>query len=221
MKRLISIALVFLSISTSSQLMAKQPKKGHSSIAFQKPSNMNILYVGIDNPIEVKAPNIDESSLVVKFSVDGIGEIKRLSKDHYIATVYKPGLSQIDIYDGASIVNSQQYRCNYTPDPVGALDGKYRGGNMTPNVLKTIKGVAAVLDNFEFDAKFRVDSFSVLYESKGDLHTAVSNGPLLTEEMKSYFANAEPKDIIIIRDISLTDYKGMNRRIAPLLFIVL
>jgi hypothetical protein len=223
MQKLMRIAIVIMFTWTLvEQAGAKTPRAKNKHIAFQKASDMNILYVGVDNRVEINAPCSNESALTVKFVPNNVsGEIKKQDNGHYLVTPSAPGYCQIDIYDGPTLLNSQTYKCHYTPDPVGTLDGKYRGGNLTPKVLENVKGIVAVLNGFDWDYKIKIDSFSMLYEAKGELYTANAQGPLLTEEMKSYMANAKHNDIIIIRDIALTDNMGNIRRLAPILIMVI
>jgi len=188
------------------------------------PTKMNVLYIGVDNPMEVSVPGVGQNDVTA--NLEGSGS---LSKDpanpgSYIAKVTASGKCQVVVtakIDGKPTnMGSKEFRIKRIPDPIPSTNGNLRGGNVAPGTMKAQAGVAAKLENFDFDAKFKVLSFRMYYSSKGEIYTDDAQGPVFTPKMKGYIDRCRAKDIIILDDIKAVGPDGQPRKLGQVTFTI-
>jgi len=129
------------------------------------PDKMNVFYIGVDNPVTVAAAGVATSALRVTMTGGG-GTLKKKSGTSYNVKVTKPGETKIIIKDtkkGKSFPFT--FRSKRIPDPVVRL-GKKQDGLMGSGAFRAQPGLIAWLDNFDFDAKCRVQSYTMYYTRK-------------------------------------------------------
>ncbi len=118
---------------------------------------MNVLYIGVDNPLTITA-GVGAEKIKASFSA---GEIGRTSGSHW-SVKPRNGTS------GEQFINVTvegkttpvKFRVKRLPDP-GTFVGVKRGGSMPAGEFKVNGGVIARLIDSEFDAPFRVTSYVV------------------------------------------------------------
>jgi gliding motility-associated protein GldM len=117
---------------------------------------MNVMYIGVDNPITISGGSVGSEKVKVGF---GGGSISRVSGDRYIAKPSKPGMSEIIVTaDGKSF--KFPMRLKYLPPPAGFV-GTKKGGNMSSAEFKAMGGVIAKLEDVDFEAPHRVVSYRI------------------------------------------------------------
>ncbi len=125
---------------------------------------MNVLYVGVDNPLRIAAAGVPANELVVELI--GAGSISG-SDGNYLVRVSQPGEIKVRVsrkVDGEiKFVVDQKYRVKRIPDPTPKLDGKYRSSSITPEAMQQSKGIVMLLENFDFDAVCEVVGFEATY----------------------------------------------------------
>ena len=112
------------------------------------PTKMNVLYRGVDNPLEVSVPGVDPANLIVS----GAGVKK--SGNGYIADVTRQRGGElkisVSVKDGDKTKNmgSKVFRVKQLPGASGEVFGKTEG-LMSAGLLKKAK-VDAKFQNFDF-----------------------------------------------------------------------
>ncbi len=95
----------------------------------------------------------------------------------------------------------QRFRVKQIPDPSLWL-GNYRPGNIKAEKFRVQKGLIAVLENLDFDARCTVKSFSILRISKQGKRFFLENGgPKFKEETTVLVENAQAEDIYLFDNI--------------------
>jgi gliding motility-associated protein GldM len=118
------------------------------------PNKMNVLYMGVDNPLTITAGVGSEK---VNATFTG-GEIRRAGGNQWIAIPRIQGEQKVNvIIEGKS--TSVLFRVKRLPDPYAYVSGK-RGGSIPANELKAQGGIIARLES-DFEAPFRVISYKV------------------------------------------------------------
>ena len=182
---------------------------------------MNVLYIGVDNPLTVSSGSGDEKT-VVTASGGGV-TLNKVGPGKYIAkatTVGKANL-KVAVQGATGAPKDFELRVKRIPDPVPTLGGKLKGGNAQVGTIKAQSGVIAVLDNFDFQARFTIKSFVMLLSSKGDLLKAETNGPSFNEQMMGFLSRARVKDVIIIDDITAVGPDGTTRKLGNIAFTII
>jgi gliding motility-associated protein GldM len=176
---------------------------------------MNVIYIGVPNPISVSAAGIAPSELQVSGS--GIS-LAPAGPGKYIATATTPGEASISVSaktkDG---VKSQgppvKFRVKPIPPPVAKAGGMTGTATMGVNQVKAIGGIGAELAGFDFDAKFVVTSFEFTATVKGKGIQEVSNSNNLTPGMVAAIQGAVAGTRIFISEVKA---KGPDGRIQSI-----
>jgi hypothetical protein len=154
---------------------------------------MNVLYIGVDNPISISAVGVAANDLQVKGSGGGI-QLKRVGNGRYIANVSSPGEGNLRV-TGDGVFYSWPYRVKRIPDPVARLS-KSSGGSMGNGEFKAQGGVGAFLDNFDFDARCQITGFNLVYVAKRQDPIPSNNvGARYTDKSRRLVNRAKPGDL--------------------------
>ena len=116
---------------------------------------MNVFYIGVENPVSVSAAGVPTNSLKVNGS--GI-TLKPNGKGKFVATASKPGQANVTVSGEGLKATKFPFRIKRIPDPVARLS-KNSGGTMGNGEFKAQGGVGAFLDNFDFDAKCKIQGY--------------------------------------------------------------
>ena len=176
---------------------------------------MNVLYVGVDNPLTISGGSVDKSK--VKVSFPG-GEINGAGGDHYIAKPKTAGMSKIIVTaDGKPF--EFPMRVKFLPNPAGFVGSK-KGGNLSAAEFKAIGGLIARLEDSEFEAPFKVISYK--FAAVGGpipLYTEASNeGNRWTGNAASLVSRTGPGTTIFFDQITVVGPDGRQREIPPMKF---
>lgn len=199
--------------------------EGQASISLDK---MNVFYIGVPNPITFSASGVPAGSL--KYSAENctLTPVEGINK--YVVNVTTPGAkAKISLSgtrgDGTSTTfGTWEYRIKRIPDPYPVIAGK-KGGSAVANELKVQDAIIARLDNFDFDAKFSVTSFTVTYlPRRGDPEEAQSNsqylsGPNASPSVSAIMAKLKPGDKIFFENIKAIGPDKTPRSIGSVNFI--
>lgn len=183
--------------------------------AVVSPDKMNVLYIGVPNPVSVSAPGIPVDRLNVSIN-GGNGSITG-SAGHYTVTVNSVGNATVTVSGEVapgkpqSVLGSTLFRVKQIPDPVPQVDG-VSGGNLNVESIKGTQYVIAKLENFDFEAKFKVIHFTllVLYQN-GTYQKKEVNSNQLSAEMHNALNTIKPGSLITIRDIDVVGPDGKQR----------
>ncbi len=175
------------------------------------PTKMNVLYRGVDNPLEISVPGVDPSNLIVS----GTGVKK--SGNGYIADVTrnKGGELKISVSvrdgDKTSNMGSKLFRVKNLPDASGSIFGKTEG-LMSANLIKKAK-VEAKFNNFDFELPLTVTSFQIIVPPFAPIDC---KGSTLNSNARAALDKAKPGTPVIIRNIRAKTGKGIKPKVAPI-----
>lgn len=177
---------------------------------------MNVFYIGVPNPITITAAGYSIEDVSV--SIDD-AEVTKTANGKYDVMVKKPGKVIANIMaksqTGMTKVGSMEIRVKHIPDPVARVAGK-SGGMLRAAVFRAQAGIPAALDNFDFDARFRVISYDFSYMPKRGEY----QGPFTVnsarfdanQQVSSYQkTQARPGDKIFIENIKAKGPDGRTR----------
>lgn len=122
---------------------------------------MNVFYIGVDNPVTVAAAGYSVEDVFLEApgaTITGPG------KGHYIINVTQKGDLIVSIKaktkdKGVQTVGTSKIRVKRIPDPIASLGG-FSNGGMSAALFRVQIAPAAVLEGFDFDAKFQVVGFT-------------------------------------------------------------
>jgi gliding motility-associated protein GldM len=179
------------------------------------PTKMNVFYIGVDNPVSASASGVLSKDLRVSMSNGTISG----SGGNYIVRVTEQGEANVSVKDatGQSYGNFP-FRVKRIPDPVAEV-ARMSGGNVTAGEFRVQKGLAAVLHNFDFEAKFTVVSYDMVYiPQRQDLAISKASGSSFNETMQGYVNKAKPGDVFAFENIRVRAPDGQTRSIPGINF---
>lgn len=173
---------------------------------------MNVMYIGVDNPIQVSAAGVSPTDLQVNIS--GCGATKTGSNGKFVVRATSPGTCMVSVSaKGKSQGPPIPIRVKKIPDPVAKVGGKTGNVDVKKVELGQIGGVGAELASFDFDAKFSVVSFELSAVVKGALKSVVCQGNSLNSEARSILQSAGVGSKIFFENVKAKGPDGSVRNI--------
>jgi gliding motility-associated protein GldM len=179
--------------------------------AVVSPDKMNVLFIGVANPVSVSAPGIPKEKLHVSVTNGSIS-----GKDgKYEVTVSSPGDATVTVSGEISpgktqVLGSTLFRIKRIPDPKAQFAGKSSGATSSAN-LKGQDRLFAKLENFYFDIKFDVVRFTMyIMKPRQDAIIINSSSSELTPAMKSALSTIGPGTKVIFGNIMATGPGGQR-----------
>jgi len=181
-------------------------------------TKMNVFYIGVPNPVAISVPGVPDDKITASISS---GTITRSGKE-YVVDVRRPGTANIsvsaDLGNGPQSMGSKEFRVKQVPDPVPQVAGQTTSGRLGKSVLLAQPGVFAIMQNFDFDLKFDVVSFSVSANIRGFLQEAATSSARFTAEQKAIMQQVLPNQKVYIENIKARGPDGTVRSLPPLTF---
>jgi len=168
-------------------------------------TKMNVFYIGVPNPVKVSAAGANSNDIKVSIGGGGQGSIKKGSgQGNYVVTVNRPAPlgQECEVRVSAGGMNEKAlFRVKRIPDPVARLSGN-AGGAIGNGEFKAQGGVAAILENFDFDAKCAIQGFVVTRQAKRADPVDVSNrGARYGAEARNLVNKAKPGDVFYFDNV--------------------
>ena len=159
---------------------------------------MNVFYIGVENPVTIAAAGVKTANM--KASISG-GKMSG-SGSSRIVKVDRPGKATITVKDAGNGKSYPfEFRVKRIPDPIVRL-GKKADGLMGSGEFRAQPGLAAWLDNFDFDAKCQVQSYTMYYTAKRqDPVELKGKGGRFSGPVKNAVSRAKPGDQYAFTDV--------------------
>lgn len=165
-------------------------------------TKMNVVYIGLDNPISVSVPGFAANKVDVR--CEGGTLTKVGSGGEYNLTV---GGSVREVTITAAVegktMGFAKYRVRQIPKPTPMLGPIEQSGSVSMGQLKAANFVLTALKDFAFEGvKFTPISWNLVYQPRnGQARVETGSGEQLTPGAKSMLMNARPGDRIILMNI--------------------
>lgn len=193
--------------------------RGQASIAATK---MNVLYIGVDNPISIAVPGVEPGQVSARISGGG-GSLSKQGSGKYVAKLTRTGRATISVtatIDGkAKGMGNQEYRVRKLPTPIAKF-GTVGSGLPTPKqVLLAQSNIRASMgQGFAFEGlRYRVTGYQFIYAPKrGEAKLVSASNSQITGAMKGILRQSRRGDRIIIDKIRATG-PGGKRTLLPLM----
>jgi gliding motility-associated protein GldM len=203
---------------------AYQVFTGGATISAEK---MNMLYIGLDNPIAASAAGFRPDETVVTPSGGCSWHAAPGPAGHYICKP-NPGVHEITVSVSVKMpdktikkMGQQVYRVRPVPHPE-VLFGTKTGGRISRGELQTVSFINAGLgESFAFEGlKYTINSFTfALAPKSGQSFIEQVSGNRVTQAMRQHFQTARPGDIIVIANVEATGPVGKVQLNGPSLTV--
>ncbi|MDP4276708.1 MAG: gliding motility protein GldM [Bacteroidota bacterium] len=186
-------------------------------------TNMNVLYIGVNNPLSISVPGIPKEAISPAISAGTLRQNR--SNGGWIATV-PAGCQQATIAVSARIngtmrrIGTEVFRVKKLPDPDPYIIGNKDEYVSRNNLIAAGKIIARMPADFEFDYSFQVVSFKMSMQRGFNVYHYDAQGEKLTAEMIQQIKKTNRGQVIIFEDIVVRGPEGINRNLSPLFITI-
>lgn len=163
------------------------------STAVVSPEKMNVLYIGVKNPLAISVPGVPADKVTARISHGTISG----NNGRYLAEVTAQNDVKVDVYaeiDGDNKrMGEMTFRVKKVPKPNPTILGK--GSTRMPrNRFVTAPIMEVKLEDFVFDIPFQVAEFEYMVAIGGDvmINSTKAYGPIVPEALKTYLRGLKP-----------------------------
>ena len=196
--------------------------------AVVSPTNMNILYLEVDNPLKISVPGYTAGEISAVINNGNVSATKK-SLGEYSARPSKKGKALVTLYanvDGKRTkMGDMEFRVKEVPPPKAevrfAADVK---GELFIDKMKmvTAGGLSSKLKDFDFKGvRYIVVSFKLTGMYKGEQQSDLAKSPKFTDKMIGIIKNTKSGNTITISNIKAKRVDAKNTGIRPLDPVVL
>jgi gliding motility-associated protein GldM len=219
----IPVSITFMNQETGKPQTINQEVKytvgqANASIALDK---MNVLYIGVDNPISISASGGGDDKVQVSVTGGG-GSIIKEGGGHYVAHVNSvTDDCKITVSVDGKIAGVSQFRVRTIPRPVATVGGAESGDNMTVGQFRVQTGVGAYIKDFPFDLKYSVTSFTLTADNaEGDIEEAPCTGNQWSPKAANMIKNLAPGRTVTVDDIRAVGPDGRTQKLPSLVYYI-
>ncbi len=184
-------------VSTFDKIFKYEVGERNVTVAAEK---MNVLYVGVENPIAVSAAGTNTNLLKVR--AEGT-PLNKINNTKYMAKPTRTGMAKITVSGGGLPSTSFEYRVKKIPDPVIKLGNK-RGGKISKSEFKTHRGPVPFLENFDFEADCKIMGFELVRVPKrGDARRQLNQGGRYNSSTQTLVNQADHDDTYYFNNLKV------------------
>ena len=191
--------------------------------AVVSPTNMNILYLEVDNPLKISVPGYTAGVISAVINNGKVSAVKK-SLGEYSARPNKKGKAMVSLFaevDGKRTkMGEMEFRVKEVPPPKAkvqfALDVN---GTVVINKMKMVNagGLLAELKDFDFKGvRYIITSYRLSGVYKGEQQKEDAKGPKFTSKMLGIIKNTKSGNAITISNIKAKRIDAKNTSIRSL-----
>lgn len=200
------------------QIKVEEPKSSVETTAAVELSKMNVVYVGVENPVKIAVSGYAGSELVPYITN---AYIKKVGNNDYVINPRRPGPVRMTIKANGVNVETKEFRAKRLPNPIVQVAGKSGGDVKRKELLAQVK-VDVIMPNLDFDLEFKVVSFSVsTTDDDGYYIEARSGSNKFTNDQKEIIWKAAGGSRINFENILVIGLDGITRELAPIVFEII
>jgi len=181
----------------------------NASIALDK---MNVLYIGVDNPVTIAASGGGDDKVVASINN---GSLSKVGPGKYIARVNAVNDNTIiSVSVDGKVAGTAQFRVRTIPQAQAYVGGQPSGANIAAGAFKAQGGVGAGIKDFPFELSYDVVSFTFTCDTDdGDIVSVPSSGAAFAGAVRNAInANVSAGKMVTIDNIRV---KGPDGRTSP------
>ncbi len=193
--------------------------QANASIALDK---MNVLYIGVDNPVTIAASGGGDDK--VKPSITGGGgSLTKVGAGKYVArvnTVTDKCIITVTV-DG-KVAGASEFRVRTVPQAQAYVGGQASGANMSAGQFRAQPSVGAGIKDFPFDLKYEVVSYTFTVDTdEGDIISIPASGYLFQGAVKQAIdRHVKAGKMVTIDNIRVKGPDGRTTAAPSLLYYI-
>ncbi len=179
---------------------------------------MNVVYLGLDNPISVSVPGVPNERLTVSASN---ASLKDNGNGKFIMNVKSGPKVDVSVY--ATMENGEKrnmgvmtFRVKHVPKPTARVGNITDEGRMSRSELESQRGVFSFYEDFEFNVVCKVISYRFSYPSQGFNIDVDVTGNQITEDLRKNFKKLKRNEKVRFENIKAVGPDGLIVNLSPL-----
>lgn len=219
----VTIELLNAKSGVTEEYSTKLSYEGFRTPAIVSPTKMNVVYMGLENPVSVSVPGFEPENVMASLSPAGVGTLTRSGTGEYIVKIKSQTTRNcavnvsVRMPDGSTKgMGATQFRIKKVPKPYASINNK-GGGAMSTGEFGAIRRVDVSLGSeFVFEGiKYKVTKYEYLYkpERKAPVKGSAT-GAKFPPMLKQSCENAKKGDLLIISQIYATT-PGVGEVLIP------
>jgi gliding motility-associated protein GldM len=192
--------------------------QANASIALDK---MNVLYVGVNNPVSIAASGGGDDKVQVTI-VGGGGSLTKIGAGKYVARVNSvTDDCKISVSVDGRLAGISQFRVRTIPNAVATVGGVPSGDNVSAGAFKAQSGVGAYIKDFPFELRYTVTSFTLTADDdNGDIIEAPCQGNTWSTQAQTLLRNLKAGNTVTIDNIRCVGEDGRNVKIPSIIYYI-
>jgi gliding motility-associated protein GldM len=194
------------------------------------PTAMNVMYMGIPNPIDVSVPGVSPDKIKIKvvngtFTTEKVKNSKGESFKGSWAVKPNAVGQNVQVIVTADMNGKPmqfapyEFRVKSIPPPVAQF-AQRSTGTVPRATAAAQQGVFAILPDFDFDLQYQVTAFTVLFSERGNDYEESSTSSTLTAKQKDLISRLTRGKNLIIKDIKALGPDGKTKELMPVILKV-
>ncbi len=192
--------------------------QANASIALDK---MNVLYIGVPNPITVAASGGGDDRVQVSIAGGG-GSLRKTGAGKYDAYVNSVADDcRITVSVDGKVAGVSQFRVRTLPVPAAFVGGYESGSNVPANAFKAQGGVGCGVKGFPFDIRYAVTRFTLTADTDdGYIDEAPCTGNTWSPKAQNLLRNLKPGRTVTLDDIYAQGPDGRTMHLPSLVYYI-
>jgi hypothetical protein len=171
-------------------------------------SKINVLYMGLDNPISISHPRIKCENLIVKLEPESLATLEQTGCGEYKVKLKKRDRKGINIVvykkreKDKNLLAKMNFRTLKVPSPVASIGG-HTEGTISVQELASVTEVNVDLPNFSYEGiQYEITGFDFIYKPvEGNLIRATTTSSNFPNVALEKFNAAQKEDLLIVSGI--------------------
>ena len=191
--------------------------------AVVSPTNMNILYLEVDNPLKISVPGYTAGAISAVINNGKVSVVKK-SLGKYSARPSKKGKAMVSLFAEVNgkrtKMGEMEFRVKEVPPPKAKVQFTLDvNGSTVIDKMKMVNagGLGAELKDFDFKGvRYVVTSYRLSGVYKGEQMKEDAKGPKFTPKMITIIKNTKSGNAITISNIKAKRVDAKNTAVRPL-----
>lgn len=186
-------------------------------------TNMNVLYVGVDNPLSISVSGIPKENIFPEISCGSLKPDRMTGG--WSATVpsgFKEAIVTVSIKTaiGMKKMGSETFRVKKLPEPTPTISLKKGGFESRENLIAAGKIVLMMPVDFEFNYSFQVVSFKLTLQRGFNTYSYEAKNANLTNEMIDQIKKTNRGQVLLFEEIVISGPNNDKRNLPPFFITV-
>lgn len=181
---------------------------------------MNVLYIGIDNPVSIAASGGGDEKIAISIKGGG-GSLTKFGNGKWVIKVTKPTDDCIiTLSFEERPVAGFQYRVRQLPLPVGTVGGNTSGDTVLVGAFRAQTGVGAHHTGVPIDVDYEVIGYTVnILNENGEVKSVSNQGAYFNEAVKKLLKEyLIAGRVVTIGNLFVKDANGKAIKLSPLIY---